>query len=321
MFGAGSGCRLPDSWLRVTKPAICLFGPSKTPLTLRHTAPHDTDLLVSVAAIDRELRKSFDIEPDDTAVGLCDLRSEASAMLRADTPFYAASVPKIAILLAYFEMRPDTKAWLDDTTRHELGLMIKQSSNEMAAKYGELVGLKEIARVLQLPKYKLYDPEYGGGLWVGKHYSKGTERNPDPISGLSHAATVRQLLHYFLLLEANRLAGSKVSPVMREIFDSPDIPHTDNKFVAVLAGRDVHILRKSGTWDVWHGDVAVIEGEGRRYILAALVHHPKGEEYCIELARRIDDLMIERQAAQELATEGTESTEDPSTPSGATRRR
>ena len=78
---------------------------------------------------------------------------------------------------------------------------------------------------------------------------------------------------------------------MRDIFESPDIPHDQIKFVKGLAGRDVQILRKWGSWEEWLHDSAVITGSGRHYILVALTHHPKGDEYLEELARTVDGLM------------------------------
>lgn len=81
------------------------------------------------------------------------------------------------------------------------------------------------------------------------------------------------------------------SRTMREIFASPDIPHDDHKFVKALAGRDREILRKWGSWQEWLHDSAVVTGEGRHYILVGLTHHPKGDEYLVDLARGVDDLM------------------------------
>jgi len=108
----------------------------------------------------------------------------------------------------------------------------------------------------------------------------------------SHAATVRQLLRFYLLLEQGKLVSPAASRTMLEIFASPDIPHDDNKFVKALAGRDVQILRKSGSWENWLHDTAIITGPGRHYILVALTQHPKGDEYLVDLAVAVDDLMI-----------------------------
>jgi len=58
-----------------------------------------------------------------------------------------------------------------------------------------------------------------------------------------------------------------------------------------LTGRDVQIIRKWGTWQDWRHDCAVINGGGRHYILVALTKHPKGDEYLVELAKAIDDLL------------------------------
>ena len=107
----------------------------------------------------------------------------------------------------------------------------------------------------------------------------------------SHAATVRQLLRYFLLLEQGKLVSPIASKTMREIFASPDIPHDRIKFVQALSDRKVQIIRKWGSWEDWRHDSAVVTGPRRYYILVALTHHPKGDEYLVDLAKSVDDLM------------------------------
>lgn len=252
----------------------------------------DPDLTMALARLDTRLRVSLGIEGEQTAVGLVDLTTGRIAMLRADTQYYAASVPKIAILLAYFHEHRDGLEAIDDQTRHELGLMIKRSDNALAAKYSKLLGLETIADILTLPEFRFYDPMRGGGLWVGKHYGKSDERNRDPLAGESHAATVRQLLRYYLLLERGGLISPEASAVMRGIFESPDMEHLQSKFILGLADRDVQVIRKSGTWSAWHADTAVIQSAGRHYILVSLTHHEKGADYLIQLARVVDDWAI-----------------------------
>ncbi len=248
----------------------------------------DVDLTMALARLDTALRVGLGIESDQTAVGLVDMQTGRVAMLRADTQYYAASVPKIAILLAYFHTHRDALESIDADTRHELGQMIKRSDNALAAKYSKLLGLTTIAGILISEEYKLYDPMHGGGLWVGKHYGKSAERNRDPLAGESHAATVRQLLRYYLMLEQKRLVSPDASAVMRDIFESDDLEHLQSKFILGLADRDVQVIRKSGTWSEWHADTAVVTGEGRHYILVSLTHHEKGADYLIQFARSID---------------------------------
>lgn len=258
--------------------------------TLDHQTPTDPLLQAQLEQLDSNLRARFGMTSQQTAVGLLDLRSVRLAMIHPDRGEYAASVPKISILLALFQLHPEMATHLDAQTRHELGLMIKVSSNEMAAKYSRLLGLTNIQAVLNAQGF--YDPARGGGLWVGKHYGRSEERYGDPLQDHAHAATIRQVLRFYLLLEQGRLVSAPASRTMREIFASPDIPHEVNKFVAGLAGRNVEILRKSGTWQDWRHDSAIVTGEGRHHILAALTRHPRGDEYLVELARAVDDLLV-----------------------------
>lgn len=254
---------------------------------LTYTTPTDEELQHRLEEIDAELRLKYDIPPELTDVGLLDLKTMRLAMIHPDHIEYAASVAKIGILLAYFDRHSEAATKLDATTRHELGLMIKASSNEMAAKYSQQLGLREIQATLD--RYHFYDVNHGGGLWVGKHYGAGGERYGDPIADHSHAATVRQLLRFYVMLLNGQLVSPAASKTMREIFESPDIPHDDLKFVKALSDRHVKILRKWGSWEDWLHDTAVVTGKNRHYILVALTHHPRGDEYLEDLARAVDD--------------------------------
>jgi beta-lactamase class A len=239
--------------------------------------------------IDADLRTRIGMSSEEAATGMLDLLKNRVAMIRPDHCEYAASVAKIGILLAYFALRPEAATNLDPETRHQLGLMIKASSNEMAAKFSHEIGLKNIQEVLNTLGF--YDAHQGGGIWVGKHYGEEGERYGDPIGNHSHAATVRQVLRYFLALEKGELVSPATSTRMREIFLSPEIPHDRIKFVKGLEGRDVEIIRKWGSWEDWLHDAAVVKGAGRHYILVALTHHPRGDDYLVELASKVDDFL------------------------------
>src|SRR5438874_852623 len=256
--------------------------------SLNYNTPVDAALQARLESIDAKLRVQFGMAADQAAVGLLDLNTLQLAMTHPDREEYGASVPKIGILLAYFQLHPEAATNLNAQTRHELGLMTKASNNEMAAKFSRELGLKQIQAVLNT--YHFYDTNHGGGIWVGKHYGQGDERYGDPVGNNSHAATVRQLLRYFLMLEQGKLVSPAASKTMRQILESPDIPHDDIKFVRGLAGRDVQIIRKWGSWQDWLHDCAVVTGGGRHYVLVALTKHPKGDEYLVELAKAVDDL-------------------------------
>jgi beta-lactamase class A len=256
---------------------------------LDYNTPCDSALQTRLDDIDTTLRARHGMTAEHTALGVLDLQHLRLAMLRPDWMEYAASVPKIGILLAWFQLRPESATNLDAATRHDLGLMTKASSNEAASRFSRELGLRQIQRVLD--SYHFYDAQHGGGLWMGKHYGRGDERIGDPLGDNSHAATVRQLLRFYLMLEQGKLVSPAASRTMREIFASPDIPHDNIKFVQGLAGRDVQLLRKWGTWEDWRHDAAVITAPGRHYILVALTHHPKGDDYLVDLAREVDEVM------------------------------
>ena len=250
---------------------------------LSFDAPLDAKLQVDLERVDSDLRQRFGLTTEQAAVGLLDLHTLRLAMIHPDRGEYAASVPKIGILLAWFQKHPERSA-VTPEIRHELGMMVKASSNEAAAKFSRELGLQEIQRILN--SYGFYNAERGGGIWLGKHYGEGGERYGDPVGDNSHAATVRQLLRFFLLLEQGKLVSSEASRRMKEIFLSPEIPHDEIKFVKGLEGEKVEILRKWGSWENWLHDAAVIRGEGWHYILVGLTHHPKGDEYLVGLVRR-----------------------------------
>jgi beta-lactamase class A len=254
-----------------------------------YSTPVDSNLQAQFERVDAELRARLGMTTSQTAAGLLDLNTLRLAMIHPDREEYGASVPKVGILLAYFQIHTEAATQLASATHHELGLMIKASDNEMASKYSRELGLHRIQAVLN--SYGFYDTNHGGGIWVGKHYGKDGERYGDPVGDNSHAATVRQLLRYFLMLEQGRLVSPAASKVMRQIFESPDIPHDNIKFVKGLAGRNAQIIRKWGSWEDWQHDSALVTGGGRHYILVALTKHPRGDDYLEMLARSVDDLL------------------------------
>ena len=130
--------------------------------TLDYDSPTEPALQARLEAIDAELRGRLDMAPEQAAVGVLDLQRPRLAMLHPDRVEYAASVAKIGILLAYFQLHADAARQLDPQTRHELGLMAKASNNELAAKFSRELGLRQIQQVLD--GYHFYDPNRGGGL-------------------------------------------------------------------------------------------------------------------------------------------------------------
>jgi beta-lactamase class A len=171
--------------------------------------------------------------------------------------------------------------------------MIAKTNNADTTRMIDLVGFEHIERTMTSPELKLYDPEFGGGLWVGKRYAAGGRRYPDPIKGISHAATAEQVCRYFYLLANGRLISEEASREMMSYLVDPELHH---KFVNTLdrIAPNATVYRKSGSWSVFHADVAMVQGPERNYIMTALVEDPKGEQICRELAEVLDELVVLR---------------------------
>jgi len=203
---------------------------------------------------------------------------------------YAASLPKIAILLGAFEKIAAGQMTLDEETRETLTRMIRNSSNTAATEMLNRVGKSYLANLLQSPQYRLYDRSTNGGLWVGKEYAKKGAWQRDPLHNLSHGATALQAARFYLMLENGQLVSPEYSREMKQILSHPAINH---KFVKGIKNLypDANIYRKSGTWGPYHADSGIIEHDGRRYIAVALADSPQGGRWLSELIVELDKLV------------------------------
>lgn len=247
----------------------------------------DPMLQSQLEALDERIAVPLGIPPTDRAFGVVDLAGPRVAMIRPDEMFYGASLPKIVIVWAFLVDHPEAVAHPPGEVEHDLEAIIKRSDNELAAKYSQIVGLDRLQSLLESPEYRFYDREHGGGLWCGKHYGLDQPRRGDPLRNLSHAATVRQTLRYYLLLEQDRLGSPLVCRRLREIFGAPWAEFHDDYFVAGLRGMNLNMIRKNGLWEDWHLDSARIELPDRPILLAGMVHHPRGPDYLSKMARAV----------------------------------
>src|SRR5436190_13172680 len=84
-------------------------------LVLDYDTAVDPALQKQVEAIDEQLRGKLGITTEQAAIGLIDLKTNRVAMIWPDREIYAASVAKIGILLAYFQLHPEAATSLDPT--------------------------------------------------------------------------------------------------------------------------------------------------------------------------------------------------------------
>jgi len=228
------------------------------------------------------------------AVGLVDLRDPLNvkyARVNGNVMMYAASLPKIAVLLAAEDAIYKGELEETEEIRHDLNLMISKSDNAASTRMIDRLGYEKIEKVLTDPKYDLYDEDFGGGLWVGKRYAKYGARYPEPLKGLSHAATVSQVCRYYYLLAFGKLVSFERSEIMLDMMVNPDLHH---KFVSTLekVAPRAKLFRKSGTWKNFHTDSVLVWGpEWRRYILVALIEDADGEKICKDLVIEVEKVL------------------------------
>jgi beta-lactamase class A len=226
------------------------------------------------------------------AIGIVDLSTPENvrfASVNGNHMMYAASLPKIAILLT--AMDAIDKGELKETTevKKDMRLMISKSNNAASTRMIDRVGYERLEAVMTNPKYEFYDEDKGGGLWVGKRYGGGGDTNREPLKNLSHAATVTQVCRYYYLLANGKLVNEKRSKQMLDIMEDPELHH---KFVNTLdqIAPNARLFRKSGSWRTFHSDSVLVWGEDpdRRYILVALIDDADGEQIIRSLVKPIE---------------------------------
>jgi beta-lactamase class A len=214
------------------------------------------------------------------SIGVVDLTNETQprfAGINGNEMMYAASLPKIAILLAAVDAIDQGELKQSEEVKRDMRSMISKSDNQASTRMIDRLGYEKIEAVLTNEKYHLYDPDKGGGLWVGKRYASGGPTNREPLKNLSHAANAFQVCRFYYMLINGRLVSYERSSQMLGILESPELHH---KFVSTLdeIAPVARKFRKSGSWKSYHSDSILVWGKDRRYILVALVNDENGEQ-------------------------------------------
>ena len=212
------------------------------------------------------------------------------AELNGRNMLYAASLPKIAILLGAAVEIDDGRLQLSEELQADLQNMIRYSCNPCATRVLEQVGREKLLEILQLPRFNFYNREEDGGLWVGKDYGPNAAYRRDPLSGLSHGATAFQVARFYYKLHNGTLVSPQQTQLMLEALSKPGIRH---KFVKGLdAYPNLELFRKSGSWKNSHADSALVRGDGLAYIIVALTNSPEGSIWIEKLAAPLHELVV-----------------------------
>lgn len=211
------------------------------------------------------------------------------AQINGDEMIYAASLPKIAILLGAAVAIEEGQLLPDPALEKDIQDMIRYSCNDCANRVLREVGHDQLLEVLQRPHYAFYDPQRGGGIWVGKEYGPTPAYHRDPLHNLSHGATVFEVSRFYCALQRNELVSPEQDRMMREALSKPGIRH---KFVKALSNHSgLEIFRKSGTWKTFHADSALVQFRDQTYIMVGLANDENGGQWLAQLASPLNDLV------------------------------
>lgn len=234
------------------------------------------------------------LDKKQLGVALVDLSVEGRAFyagINDNDMMYAASLPKIAILLSVIKSVNEGKLEWSHEYEDRLSNMIRASSNTDASWGAEMAGLEGIEDTMRDPDYCLYDNQ-NGGLWVGRQYGPRGGTNRDPLQNLSHAATARQTARFYTMLDEGLLVSKHWSFRMLGLMSPPAHHH---KFVGGLNDTPgvTFLARKSGTWRNWHSDSALIQHHGRRYVAVGISETNRGEKIMQQLIKVMDDIVMD----------------------------
>lgn len=286
---------------------ICLFA---NPLMSQNNLPlqiGDSNIKSIVSLVDASFQNSLEFElmknpiwkklisQKKMAVGVVDLSNPYQAKfasINGNYMMYAASLPKIAILLAAEDAIYKGELKETSQVKSDLRLMISKSNNQAATRMIDLLGFKKIQNVLMDPLYKFYDKNNGGGLWVGKRYAKDGNTNRESLKNLSHAASVDQVCKYYYMLANGELVSRDRSKIMLDMLENPELHH---KFVNTLdkIAPEAKLYRKSGSWKDFHSDSVLVWDidPARRYILVALIDDANGENIIRNLVVPVEKVL------------------------------
>jgi beta-lactamase class A len=272
------------------------FATEKTPL-INTTNPQPEVVTYQDAGLQLALQDQINanthwknlIQQKRMSISLVDMTDENNikyANINGDNMMYAASMPKIAVLYAAIDAIEEGDLRLTKKVKEDMWLMINKSNNAASTRMIDRVGFQRIEDLMCNPENPFYDKEGNGGLWVGKRYAAQGKRNPEPIRGLSHAATTDAVAKFYYQLATGQLINEKRSAQMLKYLKNPGLHH---KFVNTLdiIAPEATLYRKSGSWKNWHCDsiMVVDEARGKKYILVAMVEDAAGEQIIRSLVK------------------------------------
>ncbi len=253
----------------------------------------DTPLQAALEARLSELDLDGPLDRGELAVTLLLLNDNTRprlAQVNGNRMMYAASLPKIAILLGAAVALESGRLKLSRTLESDIHDMIRYSCNDCSNRVLAAVGPDTFPPLLQSERFAFYDASEGGGLWIGKEYGKKPAFARDPLHHLSHGATTFQVARFYCGVNRGTLVKPRQMSLMRDALVAPGVSHKFVKGLEDITGLDIY--RKSGTWKSFHADSALVEVGDRAYVMVALARNGKGEQWMRKLAEPLHQLAV-----------------------------
>lgn len=226
-----------------------------------------------------------------TVLVLTDPAKPRLAQVNGERMMYAASLPKILVLLGAAVALDEGRLQLTGALEEDLHKLARYSCNECTNRVIEQVGEEALVLLTRSPRYRFYDAQHGGGLWLGKEYGPAPAWQRDPLQGLSHGATSFQAARFYCGLERGTLVSEQQNALLLKSLARPGITH---KFVLGLEAEEgLELYRKSGTWRSFHSDSALVRtADGQVYVIVGLTDNSRGGEWLVRLAGPLHQLAV-----------------------------
>ena len=220
------------------------------------------------------------------SVGLVDLSNPKAprfAQVNGNTMMYGASLPKLMVLLAAFQGFEDCTLKDTPEVHRDLIEMIRRSDNLAASQMIGRIGLRKIEALASDRRYRFYDPQKGGGIWLGGTYSSWRREESRTQDGfVLHGHGLPALP---VLLPAG-LRPAHQPGALAPNAENPGVSRSSRQ-VCLGAGENRapgRLYRKSGEVRGFHADSVLVWDSGwRRYILVSMIEDDRGEQILKEL--------------------------------------
>jgi hypothetical protein len=224
-------------------------------------------------------------------VAVADITNPRRPRLAAFNPkqmYYGTELPKLGVLFAAFVQIDRGALTLDDATRRVIRRLARRSSNVDATWLFDRIGSSQVAWNLATEPQRLYHPDLGGGLFVGRTDDASLTRERRALANLVHGANPLQVARFYHLVACGETFSSELGEEIPALLAMPEL--------AMSTTPPGEEAAPETTWS-FHSDTGIVVRNDARYIIAALATRPLGKTWLLRIVDEVDDMMSSFQTA------------------------